>query len=200
MSQLDAINKTMLVGRRAVNYGSALLTLRTALANGQMVRVSAAAAPLPGTPWVVARLTSDLALPANLGFLYTEGFVDELKSGPSFVLEDLPVDATSADGRAAVNAEGLRVAVVGALNAGVLKAKSVVVVQPGEPVVFTLGGLITDYVSVASFKVRNVAIDASAATFVLPLTPAALANGVRVRVTGTVQGRGLLASRVEAQP
>ena len=200
VSQLDTINKTMLVGRRAVSYASARLTLRAALANGQTVRVSATTAPVGATPWAVARLTSDLALPANLSFLYTEGFVDELRSGPAFNLEDLPVDATSAEGKSAVTSEGLRVAVVGALNAGVLKAKSLVVVQPGEPVVFTLGGPVAEFVSSASFKVRNVAIDASAATFASPLTPAGLANGVRVRITGTVQGRGLLASRVEALP
>jgi hypothetical protein len=200
-SQLDGVAKTVLVGRRLVSYANAQLTLRSGLANGQMVRVSAGAAPpAPGMPWAVERLTSDLALPANLSFLYTEGFVDDLTVGPVFMLEDLPVNASSANGRAAVTGNGQRVAVVGPLSQGTLQARSVAVVTPGAPVVFTLSGSVTDFVSPAAFKLRGVPIDAAAASFVAPATAASIANDVKLRIKGTVRGRGLAAGQIEVLP
>jgi hypothetical protein len=188
------------LGRRAIDYGAANITLRQALANGQIVRVSAAAAPVGGAPWAVEKLTSDVALPDNLGFLYTEGFVESLQAGPSFELEGLAVDASSANGKLGITAEGLRVAMVGALVNGKLKAKSVAVVQPGEPVVFSLSGSVTDFVSSAAFRLRGVSIDATGATYIPPASPAALADAVRLRVKGTVLGRRLIASQVELLP
>ena len=200
-SQLNPAAQTLLVGRRLVSYATAQVTLRRSLDNGQMVRVAATGAPpAAGTAWAVERLTSDLALPANLGFLYTEGYVDGLLAGPLFVLEDLPVDASTANGRSSVTANDQRVAVVGPLTQGTLKARSVALVTPGVPVVFTLSGPVTDYVSAASFKLRGVPIDASAATFVAPASAASLVDGVRLRIKGTVRGRGLAASQVELLP
>jgi Domain of unknown function (DUF5666) len=200
VSQIDTMQQTLLVGRRSVSYANATVTLRAGLTQGLMVRVSAAAAPVAGTPWAVDRLTNELALPDNLGFLYTEGFVDELQAGPLFQLEDLAVDASQANGKFDVTANGQRVAVVGALSKGVLKAKSVVVVQPGEPVIFTLAGAVTEFVSPASFKLRGVPVDASGANFVAPASAAGLANDLRLRVKGTVLGRRLIASQVELLP
>ena len=200
VSLLDTAHRSFTLGRRTIDYGSASLTLRQSLANGQIVRVSAAAAPLPGTPWAVEKLTGDLALPDNLGFLYTEGYVESLQAGPSFELEGLAVDASSASGKAGITAEGLRVAVVGALVNGKLKAKSVAVVQPGEPVVFSLSGAVTDFVSPASFRLRGVSIDASGANYLAPASPTALADALRLRVKGTVLGRRLIASQVELLP
>jgi hypothetical protein len=200
VSLLDNALHTFTLGRRTIDYGSANITLRQALADGQIVRVSAAAAPVPGSAWAVGKLTSDLALPDNLGFLYTEGFVESLQSGPVFELEGLAVDASSASGKAGITADGLRVAVVGALVNGKLKAKAVAVVQPGEPVVFSLSGPVTDFVSPALFRLRGVSIDASGATYIAPASPAALADAVRLRVKGTVLGRRLIASQVELSP
>ena len=200
VSLLDAARHSFTLGRRTIDYGAANLTLRQALANGQIVRVSAAAAPLPGTAWTVEKLTGDLALPHNLGFLYTEGYVESLQVGPSFELEGLAVDASSANGKTGITAEGLRVAVVGALVDDKLKAKSVAVVQPGEPVVFSLSGPVTDFVSPASFRLRGVSIDAGGASYVAPASAAGLADAVRLRVKGTVLGRRLIASQVELLP
>jgi hypothetical protein len=150
---------------------------------------------------VVDKLTSDQALPDNLGFLYTEGYVQGLSlAGPSFLLEDLPVDASSANGKGSITADGQRVAVVGALVGGTLKAKAVAVVLPGAPVVFTLSGLVTDCVSPAAFRLRGVAIDASGASYVAPASAATLANGLRLRVKGTVLGRKVVAGQVELVP
>ena len=197
MSLLDTALHSFTLGRRTIDYGAANLTLRQGLANGQIVRVSAAAAPSPGTPWAVEKLTGDLALPDNLGFLYTEGYVGSLQAGPNFELEGLAVDASTANGKGDIQSEGLRVAVVGALVNGKLKARAVAVVRPGEPVIFSLSGTVTDFVSPASFRVRGVSIDASDATYLAPATAAGLADGVRLRVKGTVLGRRLIASQVE---
>jgi len=200
VSLLDPARHSFTLGRRTIDFGVANVTLRQTLANGQIVRVSAPAAPLPGIPWTVDKLTGDLDLPENLGFLYTEGYVEALVAGPNFELEGLAVDASSANGKAGITAEGLRVAVVGALVNGKLKAKAVTVVQPGQPVVFSLSGPVTDFVSPASFRLRGVSVDASGASYLPPATPAGLADTVRLRVKGTVLGRRLIASQVELQP
>ena len=61
-------------------------------------------------------------------------------------------------------------------------------------------GLVTDFVSPVAFRLRGVGIDASAAVYVAPATPAMLANGVKIRVKGTVLGRRIVASQIELQP
>jgi hypothetical protein len=65
--------------------------------------------------------------------------------------------------------------------------------------VFVLGAALTDYQSIADFRVRGVTIDATNATFVGGVA-ADLADGRRVRVTGTVSGRRLIATKVEFLP
>jgi Domain of unknown function (DUF5666) len=197
VSQLDSVARTLTVGRRTVSYASATLTLRSALVAGMMVRVSAKAGPVAGKPWLVDRLTADQPLPDNLAFFYMEGFVSNLQTGPYFQIEGLRVDASNADNRGAVKAEGLRVAVLGTLVDGVVRAKSVSVVEQGEPVVFILSGQVTQFVPPASFRVRNVQVDASAAADVLAKNPAGLANGVQVKVRGTMLGRQLIVTRLE---
>jgi Domain of unknown function (DUF5666) len=197
VSQLNSVARTLTVGRRTVSYASATVTLRSALVNGMVVRVSAKAGPVVGRPWLVDRLTADQPLPDKLSFLYVEGFVSNLQAGPLFQIEGLQVDATKADNRAAVKAEGLRVAVLGTLVDGVVQAKSVSLIEQGEPVVFILSGQVTQFVSPASFRVRNVMVDASAANYGLSDTSAGLANGVSVKVRGTIQGRQLVVTRLE---
>ena len=200
VSKLDTVARTLTVGRRAVSYESATLMLRGSLVDGMVVRVSAAAPPVAGQAWVVDRLTADQPLPDKLDFIYVEGFVTELQPGPLFAVEGLAVNAAKANNRAAIKADGQRVAVFGPLVDGVMQAVSVAIIEPGEPVVFTLSGPVTRFVSPADFRLRNVQIDASAAEYVAPATPAGLANTVQVRARGTMLGRKLVASRVEFLP
>jgi hypothetical protein len=196
VSNLDAAARTLTVGRQPVRYDSATLTLRQALANGQVVRVSALAGPTAGQPWRIERMASDLPLPDDLGFVYAEGVTTDFVTGPSFALEGVPVNAANANGRGAVTGNGQRVAVIGSLSAGTINAKSVARSLPGQPVLFVLGGAISSYQSIADFRVRGVTIDATSATFVGG-SAAALADAVRVRVTGSVSGRRLIATKVE---
>jgi hypothetical protein len=190
---------TMTVGRQSVDFAGANVTLRQTLADGQVVRVAAAAPPVAGQAWRVERVAPDQPLPANLGFVYAEGITAEWTSGPRFKLEDLLVDATTANNRGAVTGDELRVAVLGSLNQGTLVAKSVTLVKPGQPVVFVLSGPVSEYKSVADFRVRGVLVDASAAAFAGG-TAADLADGRKLRVTGTVLGRKIIATKCEFLP
>jgi Domain of unknown function (DUF5666) len=196
VSDVDSAARTLTVGRQAVRYDAAALTLRQALADGQVVRVSSLSAPVAGQPWSVERMTSDQPLPDNLGFVYAEGVTTDWATGPLFTLEGVPVNATSANNKGVVTNNGQRVAVIGSLVAGTLNAKSVARSLPGQPVVFVLSAALTEYQSIADFRVRGVTIDATSAVFAGGAA-AELANGRRVKVTGSVSGRRLIATKVE---
>jgi hypothetical protein len=196
VSNLDTVARTLTLGRQPVRYDTAQLTLRQAPSNGQVLRVQAAAAPSAGRAWAVERMTSDQPLPQNLGFVYVEGVTTQLAPGPLFDMEGLAVDATTASNKSVVTDNGQRVAVIGALVQGKLVAKSVARLVPGQPVTFVLSATVSQFESVANFRVRGVSIDARGATFVNG-TSAELADGRRVRVTGVVNGRLLVATRVQ---
>jgi Domain of unknown function (DUF5666) len=199
VSGLDLLNRRAVIGRQPIDFSQATQTLRQAIANGQVLRVAASLAPGVGTAWAVERITSDAPLPVNLGFAYAEGVSSGWRAGPFFDLDGLPVDGSTANNRGVVNADELRVAAIGSLKNGVLVAKSLALVRPGQAVVFALSGPITAWVSPAEFRVRNVLIDASQATY----TGGAavdLANDKKVRVVGTLSGQRLMASRVEFLP
>jgi Domain of unknown function (DUF5666) len=196
VGNLDTVARTLTVGRQAVRYEQAALTLRQALANGQIVRVSSPAPPVAGQAWPIERMASDQPLPDNLGFVYAEGVTTDWATGPTFTLEGVPVNASSANNKGVVTGSGQRVAVIGSLVAGTLNAKSVARSQPGQPVVFVLSAALTNYVSIADFRVRGVTIDATSASIVGGAATD-LANGRRVKVTGSVSGRKLMATKVE---
>ncbi len=199
ISNLNAAARTMTVGKQQVSYASATIALRQALANGQVVRVASAIAPKAAQVWPVEQLVPDQPLPANLGFVYAEGLVDAWVAGPLFEIENLKVDASKANGRGAITANGQRVAVLGSLLDGLLVAKSVAVVKPGQATIFVLSGAVTDYKSITDFRVRGVRIDASAATFTGGVATA-LADGKKLKVSGTAQGRLIKATKVEFLP
>jgi Domain of unknown function (DUF5666) len=199
VANLDTAARTLTVGRQLVRYDAAALTLRQALADGQVVRVASLTAPVAGQPWPVERMTSDQPLPDNLGFVYAEGVTTDWVSGPTFSLEGVTVNAASANNRGVVTGDGQRVAVIGSLVAGTLNAKSVARSLPGQPVVFVLSAALTDVQSIADFRVRGVTIDATSAAFTGG-TSAELVNGRRVKVTGSVSGRKLMATKVEFLP
>jgi hypothetical protein len=125
--------------------------------------------------------------------------VSQWVSGPQFALEGLPVDARQAEKRAKVTGNGLRVAVVGSLEAGVLKARAVTVSEPGEPMVFTVSGIVKKFTSLSDFRVSGVPVDASQASVSGGL-PGDLGNGRKVRIKGQVQGHVLMATRLEFLP
>jgi hypothetical protein len=196
VSQLDQPPGTMKVGAQRVAYRGATVTLPSTLANGMIVRVAASQPPAKGQDWTIERLTTDHALPQNLAFLYVEGVVDGWQSGPSFWIEDLLTDASTANGKLLVTADGQRVAAIGALRKGVLVAKSVTITEAGSSPEFRLSGLVSSYQSLGDFKLNAVSIDASGASFTAgDATQVGL--GAKVAVVGQVQGRKLVASKIK---
>lgn len=199
VGQLNLQAQTMSVGGQPVSFGRAQITLKAALAAGRVVRVSAAAPPATDGVWAVDRVIDDRVLAGDLPWVYAEGVVSQWASGPVFALEGLPVDARLAERRSKVTGNGLRVAVVGSLESGVLQAKAVTVGEPGEPVVFTVSGLVKKFNGVADFRISGVAINASKAQ-VSGGSVAALGNGSKVRVKGQVRGQALMATSLEFIP
>jgi hypothetical protein len=196
VSRVNNTERTMTVGGQKIDYAAASVAVRVALQAGAVVRVSSAQPPVDDQRWSVERVVDDQKFGENAEFVYVEGVVTQLQVGPVFNLEGLVVEASQADKASSVTGNGLRVAVVGTLQAGVLRAQAVRVITPGEPVVFTVSGLIKQYKSLADFRIGNVAIDASSAKLVGG-TAAELANGRKVRVRGEVRAPGLFASRLE---
>ena len=196
--QLDTAAHRLLLGGLWIDYTHASVALGRTLANGMVVRVAAVQGPQPGLDWAVERLSADQDLPESADFLYVEGVVSGWTAGPSFMIEELPVDASGAVGRDAVTANGLRVAAVGALRHGTLLAKAVTVATPGQPVEFVFSGRVSDFVSVADFVVRGVHVDASQASFSNDQGSgsARLTNDRKVRVTGSLSGRRVVASQI----
>lgn len=196
VADLDTTARTLTVGRQTIVYDRAALTLRQALANGQIVRVTSASPPASGRAWSVERLTSDQPLLDNIDFAYIESLTTDWAAGPTFKLEGVPVNATEASGTNRITGNDQRVAVIGEVVSGTLKAKSAIRILRGDPPVFVLRAPVTDFKSIADFRVRDVTIDATSAAFVGG-TAADLADGRGVRVTGTVSGRKLIATRIQ---
>jgi Domain of unknown function (DUF5666) len=201
VTALDTAQRTMRVGGRLVSYGQATLALPKGLSEGMVVRVSSKVAPTSGQVWVLDRVLpgQDLDASVNAAFVYLEGYVDAWAAGPVFRIDGLAVVASSANGKASVTQNGQRVAVIGALKNGVVLAKTVAIVNPGLATRFTLFGDISSFVSQADFRVRDVQVDARQAIFTVG-DASQLANGVRVRVDGTVQGRAIVASKLKILP
>jgi cytochrome c-type biogenesis protein CcmE len=183
-----------------VNYGSARLIGfdSNAIPEGALVRVRSNAAPVGNvlTATVVKAVKAPRfqdGAPAAV-----EGRVMSFKSAADFMVAGTPVDASNAtyeNGTAADLAEGKRVIVFGNMKDGKLLATKVRFFRDidGE---IRLIGFITDYVSQSSFKVRGVAVDASAATFE-DGTASDLANGRLVELKGSTQGNIVKATEVE---
>ena len=198
VSHIDAAERTLTVGGQKIDYGQATVLVKTGLTVGAVIRLSSAKPPLDDQRWTVERVIDDRVLGGDAFQVYVEGVVTQFQTGPLFVMEGFAVDASDADKANAVTQNGQRVAVVGKFQAGVLRAQAVRPVIAGEPVVFTLTGVVKLFKSVNDFRIGNVAINASDAKFV---NGAALdlANGRKVKVRGEVRGPGLLASRLEFQ-
>jgi hypothetical protein len=197
VSAVDIVRRRGVIGRQPVDFSQATQTLRQTIANGQVLRVAASTAPVAGADWLVERITNDTPLPSNLGFAYAEGVSSDWRAGPLFDLDGLAVDGSTANNRGAVTGDEQRVAAIGSIKNGVLVAKSLALVRAGQAVVFNLSGAITAFVSAADFRVRNVLIDASAATVITGGVIADLANDKKVRISGTLQGQRVVATRVE---
>ncbi|MEQ1595868.1 MAG: DUF5666 domain-containing protein [Casimicrobium sp.] len=141
---------------------------------------------------------------SSSGEAEVEGAVSNFVSISNFTVGGQVVDASGAvfeDGTAADVANGAVVEVHGRIVAGVLVASRVEIKSgntsppPGAGVEFEEEGAISDFVSVASFKLAGVLIDASTANFERG-TAANLRNGVLVEIKGVLTNGVVKATRV----
>ena len=128
-----------------------------------------------------------------------EGRVQQFVSVANFLVSGTAVDATDATfehGTVADLSEGKRVIVHGTLANGKIVAKKLRFFRNELDGEVRLIGMVSDYVSVSSFKVRGVAVDASAATFE-DGTAAELMDGRLVEIKGQSMGSVVKATKVE---
>ena len=202
VSALDTTAKTFTLGALTVDYAAAtVLPAGAALANGQMVFVFADQAPVAGR--LSARSlrigdapsgSGDVGIKVALG-----GTVSDYVSNADFKINGIRIDASAAriEPAGATIANGKQLRIEGTTTApGAVKASEVKVQTAAEVRRATLTGAISDFVSASSFKLRGVAVDASAATFTKGAA-SDLANGVWVTVAGPTQGDVLKAETVE---
>jgi hypothetical protein len=165
---------------------------------GAMVRVRANQPPTGNV--LTAQVVKALKAPRWIdGTRATvEGRVQQFVSVSDFLVNGTPVDARNATfvfGTAADLSEGKRVIVRGTLANGRIIASQVRFFRPDQDGEVRLIGLVSDFVSIASFRVRGVAVDASAAVFENG-SAADLVNGRLVDVRGESAGNVVRATRI----
>ena len=186
------------VAGRTVNAGSARFEGGVAgdLRDGRRVAVEGVLAGDVLMATKVAFAADETVPPSSAS---VEGAIADFVSQARFNVAGQPVDATQAlfkEGVAADLANGRRVGVIGTVTGGVLVAASVEFKSAPPATNLEVEGAITDFVSVANFKVAGQLIDASTAT-IASGTVADLANGRKVGVVGTITGGVLRATNVE---
>ncbi|MDH5541087.1 MAG: DUF5666 domain-containing protein, partial [Rhizobacter sp.] len=177
---------SFMLGDLQVNYASARLIGFDGpmVPEGAVVRVRANQPPV-GNVLTASMVKAVKAPRFNDGTpAAVEGRIQQFVSASDFLVSGTAVDASNATfehGVAADLSEGKRVIVRGTLSNGKLIASKVRFFRPDQDGEVRLIGLISDYVSQASFKVRGVAIDASTAQFEGGV-PADLVNGRLVEI------------------
>ena len=166
-----------------------------------------ASTPVAGAGGAPVSVSSVRAVAKNVEvMLEATGTISNFVSVASFTVAGVSVDASTAtfkDGSAADLRNGATVEIKGTLTAGVVRATSVefrsVTTTPptgGNGTPFEATGSITDFVSLASFRVGGVLIDGSSATFV-DGTASDLRNGALIEVNGTLVNGVVRATRIE---
>lgn len=205
ISALDATARTFTLGSLVVDYASAsVLPAGATLANGQMVFVFSDSAPVGGR--LTARSLRVGDAPSGSGDVGTKvaigGTVSDYVSNADFRINGIRIDASAAkiEPAGATIANGKLLRIEGTTTApGAIKASEVKVQTATEARRMTVTGAIGGFVSAASFKLRGITVDASAASFTRGAL-ADLANGVWVTVAGSVQGDQLKAETIELVP
>lgn len=133
-----------------------------------------------------------------------QGLIGEFISSVNFKVNGQAVTTTAATvfsgGSAASLANGVRVTAEGTVRNGILGAVAITITPPEMSQTVTIEGRITAFVSQASFKVNGQAIATGAQTLYQGGTAARLANGVRISVTGTLNGGILSAGKIVFKP
>lgn len=199
VSQYNAGAGSFLIGTQTVMASSAAISpAGVALASGQLVTVWSNSAPVGNT---VTAANIRIKLPAQAsGNVSLSGPIANYVSNSSFKIRNVAVDASSAAITPSNASLGNDQYVVVAGNydaaANKIKASSVTVFTAAAPTSVEVHGMVANFVSVSSFTLRGVVIDASAASFTGG-TAAQLANGVFLEVHGTVANNVVHATSVQ---
>lgn len=187
VQNLDLANRRFLLGGLNIDFSQT--TLPPAAVGGVNVRVRASAAPSSG---LLQASSVELWYPVSLRDgtrRQLGGVVTDFSAITSFRILGTPVNASSAQvsgGPAAAIGNGVELDVAGTVNNGVLVATKIKIKKtPGgaNTASFTAKGTVGAFKSVAEFKVKGLAIDASGAQFVNG-SAAGLGNGRQVTVVG----------------
>jgi hypothetical protein len=191
---------TFRIGALIVNYALAAQVDFPAggLATGTIVKATALQPAVAGTLTASVVRVRTAALHATGTRLEVEGYVANFISPAMFNVGNLMVNAGMAkyeNGTAADLANGRRVEVEGTVAAGVLTATKVEFRSTATETSAELEGPVTDFLSLANFRVRGQLVDATGATIANGVA-SALANGRVVHVTGRITGGILVAAQV----
>lgn len=198
LGQLDTTSQTFTLGTLTVSYsGSTLVTPSgQSLANGERVSVYSST-PLIGTS-LSATAIAIRTMTAATGYLRLSGAISNYAGNASFSVAGTTVNAASATltPGSLVLANGVIVVVAGSFdpNTNQLVATSVTGYSSGS-IPVELHGTITNFVSIANFRVRGTLVDASAAT-ISGGTTADLQNNAYVEISGTISNNVVSASTV----
>ncbi|OGT00121.1 MAG: hypothetical protein A3F73_13660 [Gallionellales bacterium RIFCSPLOWO2_12_FULL_59_22] len=199
VSQYSASADSFVIGNETVMLGSATISpAGVALANGQLVTVWSTSAPA-GNVITASFVRIKRPAPAD-GNVTLSGPVSNYVSNASFQIRNVTVDASAASitPSGATLGNDKYVVVAGSYDAATnkLTATSVTVFTTAAPTTVELHGMVANFVSVSSFTLRGVVIDASSASFTGG-TAAQLANGVFLVVRGVVANNVVRATTVE---
>jgi len=202
VANLDPTAKTFTIAALTVDYGSAtLLPAGSSLAVGQRVAVWSDTAVSGNTLLAKAvRIKTPQLVDGssvNLG-----GRVSKIVPTPlTFNLGNVAVDASAAaflNGAAADLKDGTLIRVSGVWQADKVVAKQIYFVKERTDAAVRLTGAVTDFLSLSSFKLRGVTVDASAGDVTFTGGAAEnLADGVLVKIEGLINGGVVKASSVE---
>ncbi len=192
VSNLDTATTTFTLGTATIHYGSAaVLPSLGSLVDGAFVAVRSDA--LPSGDTVTA---SRIQVVGNVPFSFDDGgkleilgVVSDFTAINSFVISGITVDASNAvflRGSADDVGNGTRLEVEGPYSNGVLTATKAKFEDGSGIDEFELHGTVSNFVSLASFQVRGVTVDASGSVLFERGTADDVANGRFVEVEGSV--------------
>ncbi len=199
VATLNTTAKTFTVGTLLVNYAGATVT--GTLANGAVVKVKAANAPVANTLAAsTVKLSDDGAAYTSAGAasIKIKGLADAAPVAGKLTVSGTPVDIGNATlkGSTVVTA-GQLLEVKGTWNGTTLVAREVEFEGARDAQVGgrnELYGAVSSFTSVSNFVVNGVTVDASAVT---GLNAAQLGVGTYVEIKGNVVGNVLKATKVE---
>jgi hypothetical protein len=198
LSQLNTSSQTFALDGLTVSYsGSTVITPSgQSLANGE--RVSVFSSTLLNGPNLTATAIKIRKLGIAVSDLRLSGAISNYTSNASFTMAGVTVNAGSATltPGSLVLANGLNVIARGSFDPTTNQLVATSVTQySSNSIQPELRGTITNFVSVANFRVRGALVDASAATF-SGGTSANLQNNAYVEIHGTVSNNVVSASIV----